>query len=361
MSIRIRFPLLSNLRFLISFFPYDPGSEIKRINSSISHRESHCVDPPCARAYRYEIISDWKNNDSSIKEDDKKVSSFPVSFSLFSSHNSTCRDRHTPSSCIYSASSPIVIWISGLSDSNTGTISRRIRLRSYATSSFVLSFRYSTLFSRAYSSIHFFVVEMSGRSKYPVCKSIPDNHRIFAHFIILPITVSVWSPAWCAVRIYLAPYCFLTVSKYRYRSRLAIASIFIFSSFAIDLISIFLYSNRILWLLHIFATNSLSQSDSSHRSIWSKCTTIIFSIGCLCRIRSRRTILSTHPLTASIRISSIWICSCAIEKNECIRYFCKEFRLLTNPRKSSSGATLLSISLWHLVHWCRIISHLFFR
>lgn len=306
------------------------------------------------------MISDCKKGDNDTNEDIRNVSDFPDSFSESLSQDSTCHVRNIPRSCMYSESSHIVLWILGLSDSSTGMISWRILLRSYVISIFELSSRYSITFSILYCIISDFVVESNGLNIYPEIQFIPDIPRTLAHFMIFPMIVSVWSTAWCAVRIHRDPYRSRIVSRNTYRSRLAIASIFIFSVFAIDPISIFWYSNLILYLLHIFATSSLSQFDSTPRSEWSKCATMTCDQECCPRIRSNNTILSTHPLTASTMISSGLMYFWKVVIKDCIGYLCCVLSFLTNPKKSSSGATILSISLWHFVHRCRIISHLFF-
>ncbi len=187
---------------------------------------------------------------------------------------------------------------------------------------------------------------------------IPESPWTFPHLIMLRSIVSIWSSAWCAVRIYLPLYFERTCSRKRYLSCRAIASSEHFSFFAIRKISTFSISHWISLFLQKFATKSLSPSDSAPRSEWSKWATMTFSCGWNLCTRSRRTILSTPPLTARMRISLGWIILENVWVNASIFYFL--FNFLTNSRNSSSSATLLSISFLHFSHRWQIISHLFF-
>ena len=171
----------------------------------------------------------------------------------------------------------------------------------------------------------------SGRNISPATTGIPESPRIFPHFIIPMRIVSAWSSAWCAVRIYFARYFSFTCRKNRYRSSRAICSILFFSVFASHQISIFCISQMIFSLLQIFATSSLSASDSSHRREWSKCTTMSFSFGWCFFIISKSTILSTPPLTAMMRISDGLVYFENVSKKICIIYFYWVFE----PKKQS--------------------------
>jgi hypothetical protein len=137
------------------------------------------------------MISDWRNGESERNDAMRNVFGFQDSSSLLRSQDSTESERKSPSDCIYDASSANELWILGLSDSSTGMMSWRMRLRSYDLSELVLSSRYSTLFSRAYARISDLGVVSSGRKMVPEMTLIPESHLTLAHFTIFPMIVSV--------------------------------------------------------------------------------------------------------------------------------------------------------------------------